>query len=127
MSQWVLALFMEWNNNFGSIVHTFLGNELDLVALEAVCHIISHVQSFNEVTKCEGKVRSKTKFLLNVTDQTCSWLENENQVFTLKDVELKLNKLAYGEPVCEVKCIKQKFEKNFKVKSLLVRYWDEET
>ena len=62
-----------------------------------------------------------------MTDQTCSWLENENQVFTLKDVELKLNKLAYGVPVYEVKCIKQKFEKNFKVKSLLVRYWDEET
>ena len=42
------------------------------------------------------------------------WLENENQLFTLEDVELKMKELADGEQVYGVKRIKQKLEQNFK-------------
>ena len=60
-------------------------------------------------------------------DQTCSWLENKNHVFTLIDVKLKMKELAGGEPLYEVQRIKQKLEKKFKSNVLIGKILGQKT
>lgn len=102
-------------DKLGSIVRTRLCNVLDLVAEEAVYHSTCHVQFFNNLREGEtSKGRPENKFLLNIFEQVCSWLENENQLFTLEDVEAKMKELAEGEQAYGVKRIKQKLDQKYK-------------
>ena len=48
-----------------------------------------------------------------VFDQTCEWLENENNLFTLKDFEDQMKVFADGEEVFGAKWIKKKLQEKY--------------
>ena len=46
-------------------------------------------------------------------DQTCEWLKNENNLFTLKDFEDQMKVFADGEEVFGAKWIKKKLQEKY--------------
>ena len=60
-----------------------------------------------------NKGRPVNTFLKCVFNQTCEWIEDENNLFTLKDFEDQMNVFADGEEVFGAKWIKKKLQEKF--------------
>ena len=108
----VLQRCEERKDALASTVRTQLGNVRDLVAEEAVYHNTCHVQFYNNDREGEkSKGRPENRFMQDVFDRICHWLENENKInFSLKDIEEKMQELSEGEQVYGTKRVQQKLQ-----------------
>ena len=83
----------------GKDVRARLAGAYDLVAEEAVYHSTCRVKFYDSESIRSNKGCPVNTFLKCVFDQTCEWLENENNLFTLKDFEDQMKVFADGEAV----------------------------
>ena len=99
----------ERNDCWASEVRTRLGNIKDLVAEEAVYHSSCKVKFFNEQRSSNKRQGRPENFQMQVVfDELCTWLENESQLFTLENLQEKMQEFSNGMDVYGVKRLKQK-------------------
>ena len=71
------------------------------------------VKFYDSESISSKKGRPVNTLLKCVFDQTCEWLENENNLFTLKDFESQMKVFADGEEVFGAKWIKKKLQEKY--------------
>ena len=97
----------------GKDVRARLAGAYDMVAEEVVYHSTCRVKLHDSESISSNKGRPVNTFLKCVFDQTCEWLENENNLFTLKDFEDQMKVFADREAVFGAKWIKKKLQEKY--------------
>ena len=94
------------NDNFVENVRKWLSISTGLVADEALYHAQCHAQFFLNTRSADGNLGCpECPKMQAVFNLTCDWLENEIDLFTLEDFQLKTEEVSSDE-VCGVKRIK---------------------
>ena len=92
-----------------SLIKTRIGAATDLVAKEAVYHSTCAAKFFNDEPKRQtGRGRPSNTPSIKVLEKLYSYLESENELFTLADLHEKLKEFAGTDDVFVPKYIKQK-------------------
>ena len=98
-----------------------------LVADESVYHIQCHAQFFFNARSADGNQgRPKYLKMQSVFNFTCDWLENEVDLFTVKDFLLKMEQVCSNE-VYGVKIIKKSCRRSTKKIYSLLKRLEEKT
>ena len=113
MREEILKQCEQRQDKCGKDVHARLAGAYDLLAEEAVYHSTCRVKFYESVSISSNKGRPVNTFLKCVFDQTCEWLKNENNLFTLKDFEDQMKVFADGEEVFGAKWFKKKLQENY--------------
>ena len=91
-----------------SLIKTRIGAATDLVAKEAVYHSTCAAKFFNDEPKRQtGRGRPSNTPSIKVLEKLYSYLESENELFTLADLHEKLKEFAGTDDVFVPKYIKQ--------------------
>jgi FMN phosphatase YigB (HAD superfamily) len=112
----ILSQCEKKNDKWSTEIKSHLQNCNDLVAADAIYHKSCHCRLYFEIKSDKSRGRPVDDTMNETFLKLCLWLEQESEVelFTLEDLQKKMETFSNGNSVYTAKRLKQKLHDRYK-------------